>query len=515
MFFNSLGFLIFLPVTVLAYFIVPIKFRHYLLLLSSVVFYLSFSISFIFILLASVFINYFLGIYIDKATGKNRKYILHLGVALNILVLCFYKTANILVEELAKLSFLSFLHLNEVSSYLLPIGISYYTFSNISYLIDVFKSKTVPEKRIDYYLTFIIFFPKILQGPIERACDLIPQFKQPHPFNYNDLLAGSKLIIWGFFKKLVIADRLGILVNMVFDNPHQYGGFSLTLAALFFAFQVYADFSGYTDIALGVSRIFGIKLTQNFNKPYFATSIQEFWSKWHISLTSWLFDYIYKPTVAKVYANFLSPDPISIGSSKSGKKERQFQIRPDIIVYLVSTLTTFLICGLWHEVSWTFLLWGLCHAIYLVFAVTTKKTRKKITNAVGIQKLPILDYLQKVLLTFFFIYLALILVRANNLGDAFYIYKNIFNYNDLQQVKTALATPWALAPFYGLDKFELLLSFLAIIVLLVVDYLSRKCEITDIFKNSSLLRFIFFYLLILGIVIFGNFGIANFIYVVY
>src|SRR6266567_2200529 len=285
------------------------------------------------------------------------------------------------------------------ASTLVTIGVSYYAFQAISYLIDIYLEVQEPERHFGYFALYMAFFPKLLQGPIERAGDLLPQLRQPYEFDYDTMRSGMLTFAWGLFKKVVVADRLALFVNTVYGDVHAYPGLPLILATYFYAFQLYFDFSGYTDMALGTARMFNIRLTQNFNSPYLATSVADFWRRWHISFSRWILDYIFKPLQMR------------------WRDWRTFGTALALVI-------TFLVSGIWHGASWGLVAWGLLHGIYLAASVYYRPVQKKIHRALGLEKTRLLTMWQTVV-TFNLVCLAWIFFRANSLSDALYVVQNL------------------------------------------------------------------------------------------
>ncbi len=332
MLFNSWQFLIFFPVITTLYFVLPHKYRWFLLLVASCVFYAAFVPAYLLILGATIIIDYVAGIYIEKNLGKRRLLFLIISVAANVGTLAFFKYFNFFNDNVSYLAhFIGWNYPIQSLKILLPIGLSFHTFQAMSYTIEVYRGHQKAEKHLGIYALYVMFYPQLVAGPIERPQNLIHQFYEQHKFEYQRVADGLKLMAWGMFKKVVIADRLSILVNQVYGNPTEFTGFPLILATVLFAFQIYCDFSGYSDIAIGAAQVMGFKLMDNFNRPYFSKSIGEFWKRWHISLSTWFKDYVYIP----------------LGGNKVGKWHWQFNI------FLV-----FLISGLWHGANWTYVIWG-------------------------------------------------------------------------------------------------------------------------------------------------------------
>ncbi|OFY92284.1 MAG: alginate O-acetyltransferase, partial [Bacteroidetes bacterium RIFOXYB2_FULL_35_7] len=343
MLFNSLQFAFFFPLVTLLYFALPHKLRWALLLGASCIFYMAFIPSYILILVATIIVDYIAGIYIEKEKGPKRRLYLIISIITNIGFLAFFKYFNFLNSNVAAIAhFLDWNYSIEALSIILPVGLSFHTFQAMSYTIEVYRGTQKAEYHFGIYALYVMFYPQLVAGPIERPQNLIHQFYEKHTFDYQRVTDGLKLMLWGFFKKMVIADRLSLYVNQVYNNPDQYSGFPVLLATYLFAFQIFCDFSGYSDIAIGSAKIMGFKLMDNFNTPYFAKTIKEFWKRWHISLSTWFRDYLY----------------ISLGGNRVIKWKMQFNL---FIVFMIS--------GLWHGANWTFVLWGSLHGFYIISAI--------------------------------------------------------------------------------------------------------------------------------------------------
>ena len=333
MLFNSIHFIFFFPIVVICYFLINPKYRWSLLLAASYYFYMSWNIKYLILILTSTIITYFSGIFIaNTEMPSKRKIILALSLISNLSILFFFKYFNFTIDSINGIlnTFNSGIGLPNMK-FLLPVGISFYTFQALSYSIDVYRDKIKPEKHFGIYALYVSFFPQLVAGPIERSGNLIPQLKKKHTFEYNRVTDGLKLMLWGYVKKVVVADRLAIVVNNVYNNVHSYEGASLVLATVFFGIQIYCDFSGYSDIAIGAAHTMGYDLTDNFKRPYYSKTISEFWRRWHISLSTWFKDYLYIP----------------LGGS-----------RVSILRYYFNIFITFLISGLWHGANWKFAIWG-------------------------------------------------------------------------------------------------------------------------------------------------------------
>jgi len=324
MLFNSLDFLIFFPVVTLLYFVLPHRWRWFQLLVASCVFYMYFIPAYLLILLFTIVVDYVAGIVIERSAGRRRKLFLLMSIAANLGVLFVFKYAG---------------WISTSWSLVLPIGLSFHTFQAMSYTIEVYRERQPAEKHMGIYALYVMFYPQLVAGPIERPYQLLPQLKERHYFTWENLGAGLRLMLLGFFKKLVIADRLGGYVNYVYGHAQYLSYGYVIVAVVFFSFQVYCDFSGYSDIAIGAARTMGFDLMENFNRPYFARNIREFWSRWHISLTTWFRDYVYIP----------------LGGNRVGRYRKYFNV---MIVFLLS--------GIWHGAGWNFLIWGAMHGVMML-----------------------------------------------------------------------------------------------------------------------------------------------------
>ena len=495
--FNSFHFLVFFPVVAVVYFTLPPRFRRMFLLAASYYFYMCFKAEYAVILGGSTLIDYFLGRRIGSCptpTGKKR--LLLLGFLHNIGLLAALKYLDFFNQSIAAL-LKPFNILYEVKGLeiLVPVGISYYTFKKVSYLIDVYRQKQEPEKNVGTFALYVSFFPEITAGPIDRADTLIPQFCKTTGFDYRRVTDGLKLMTWGFFKKLVIADRLAAFVNKVYDNPLQFEGLSLVMATVYFSFQIYCDFSGYTDIALGAGKIMGFDLMENFNRPYFAKSVGEFWKRWHISLTSWLMDYLFLPTAYSV--------------SRKIKQPRVMRIRAETWAYMVGITTTFVLCGLWHGAKWTFVIWGSLHGLYLAVSFATKKSRRRLFKKLKIKKNSIVRKTVRLSITFSLVTFAWIFFRANSISDAFYIITHLFS----GWSKVFNLTGLMEALHFGLFKRELIVAAVSVFFMILVHLLRKELTVEQwISKQKVVLRWVFYVGLLLWVLVFADTTAENFIY---
>jgi len=396
MLFTSFSFLIFLPIVFCLYWFVfnrSIKYQNAFLLLSSYVFYGWWNWKFLGLLLLSTLIDYSFGFWVAEGSGAKRKLFLVLSILNNLLVLCIFKYYNFFVQEAQH--FLDHLGLHThpyLIRVLLPVGISFYTFHGMSYVIDIYRKNFKPVRSFVDYSVFVSFFPLLVAGPIERATHLLPQIQQPRIFKYEQAVGGLRLILWGLFKKMVIANTLSPIVDDIFSNYTHYSGSTLVLGAIYFSFQIYGDFSGYTDIALGVAKLFGFELLTNFKFPYFSRDVAEFWRRWHISLSSWFRDYIYIP----------------LGGSKSGKIKA---VRNTFIIFLIS--------GFWHGANWTYIAWGAVHALGFLPLLLLGMNRKNSKDVVAHdRRFPSIRELVSIITTFLFVTAAWVFFRSETIGKA-------------------------------------------------------------------------------------------------
>lgn len=483
MLFNSIDFILFFLVVTPLYFLLPFKFRWLMLLLASCYFYMAFVPIYILILGATIVIDYFAGIWIERSTGPKRKMLLVLSLISNIGVLAVFKYYNFLNENFSLLTqSLGFQNPIPYFSILLPIGLSFHTFQAMSYTIEVYRGNQKAEHHFGIYSLYVMFYPQLVAGPIERPQNILHQLKEEHKFNYTNVTQGLKLMAWGMFKKVVIADRLATMVNEVYDHSELYTGIPLIIATVFFAFQIYCDFSGYSDIAIGAARVMGINLMLNFNRPYSALSISEFWGKWHISLSTWFRDYLYIP----------------LGGNRVAVPRWYFNL-----------FCVFLLSGLWHGASWNYIIWGALHGFYLVFALLTQKYRDAISKAVGLKQHALLyTWLQR-FITFILVAFAWIFFRAKTFATASYIVIHLLdftpNFSNFDTVKLV---------YLGKDSGTFLTALVFIILLQWIEKKQAEPANVNLFSNRSLpLRWTFYLLLMLSICLFGVFhSNAEFIY---
>ena len=456
------------------------KIQNALVLVASYIFYGWWDWRFLILIAITSGFSYWSGLLIKSNERKPRaqKWICAGNITINLLILCVFKYFNFFSENFAKLFGLFGLELDFVTlNVILPVGISFYTFQALSYTIDVYRRKIESTKDAVAFFAFISFFPQLVAGPIERATNLLPQFLKPRKFDYATVVDGCRQMLWGFFKKVVVADNCAVYVNYVFENYQSECGSTLLLAAILFTFQIYGDFSGYSDIAIGCAKLFGVRLMRNFNVPYFSRDIAEFWRRWHISLTTWFRDYIYIP----------------LGGSRVPKAK---VVRNTFIIFLVS--------GFWHGADWTFVVWGAYHALLFLPLILLGKNRKNTNIVAEGRLLPSFRELFQMLLTFFLVVIGWIIFRAESIGQAWEYVCGIFN-------ASLISVPWLKTRTYYIPLF----SFIAI--MLVVEWLQRdKQHVMSKLKiKSMIMTYIAF--IIIGIVImyyfFSSLGFpTNFIY---
>lgn len=453
MLFNSYEFLVFFPAIVVMFFLTPLKWRWLLLLAGSCYFYMCWKPEYIVLLMFSCFIDYFAALKMSATPDPvKRKKLLWLSLVSNLGLLFTFKYFNFFNESFRALfEQLNLAYAIPAVNLLLPVGISFYTFQTLSYTIDVYRGAIQPERHLGKFSLFVTFFPQLVAGPIERSSNLLPQLQSLRAkFDTERVTDGLRLMLWGLFKKVVIADRLAATVNLVYNNPSEYQGAQVVLATIFFAFQIFCDFSGYSDIAIGAAKILGVDLMKNFDKPYCARSISEFWRRWHISLSTWFKDYVYIP----------------LGGNRTLKWRWYYNL-----------FLTFLISGLWHGANWTFVIWGALHGFYLVFAIISKPWREALSAQLGLHKLPLLLKAGQVAITFALVNLGWLFFRANNLSDALLLLQNMFVLAPLANVFD-LITPGGLV------------INLLLIAILELAHALEKDEpfVLSLAKKSSLVR---------------------------
>ncbi len=471
MLFNSIDFAAFLPIVFSLYWFVSaknLKLQNLLIVLVSYVFYGWWDSRFLALILFSTFVDYIVGICLSKQENpKIRKLLLAASIIVNLGLLGFFKYFNFFIENFASAFTLFGFELQaNTLQIILPVGISFYTFQTLSYSIDIYRRKLTATKDFVAFAAFVSFFPQLVAGPIERAAHLLPQFFKKRHFDYSDAVSGMYQIIWGMFKKVVIADNCAQYADIIFKNSADYSSSTLILGALFFTFQVYGDFSGYSDIAIGTARLFGLNLSRNFNLPYFSRDIAEFWRRWHISLSTWFRDYLYIP----------------LGGSRGSVAKN---IRNTFIIFIVS--------GFWHGANWTFVLWGFLNALYIVPIILANKNRKNIEIVAAGKLFPSFRETVAILLTFSLTVLAMVVFRAESVEHAIRYIGGIFTQNILQM------------PYYiGIRKSVWAIGM--VVLLIVIEWFTREQQFPfqkQISEKSAPFLWIFYYLIALLIFLFG------------
>ena len=471
MLFNSLHFAIFLPVVFLLYWFATkkdLKLQNILLLIASYFFYACWDWRFLFLLIFSTLLDYTTGIKISEAKHlQSKRFWFWLSISVNLGFLGIFKYYNFFAESFSDT--LQHIGLNVhpwTLKVILPVGISFYTFHGLSYVIDIFKGRIKAERNFIDYSVFVCFFPLLVAGPIERATHLLPQIKRKREFDYTQAVDGLRQILWGLFKKVVIADQCAEYANQIFNNSGHYSGSTLVLGAIFFTFQIYGDFSGYSDIALGTARLFGIELLRNFAFPYFSRDIAEFWRRWHISLSSWFRDYLYIP----------------FGGSRGGT---WMKVRNTFAIFLVS--------GFWHGANWTFIVWGFLNALYIMPSIIFNTNRNNLDIVAKGNRLPSLKEFFSIVITFSLTVFAWIFFRAENISHATHYISKIFS--------GSLFT----VPYFPIkDKF-ILIVLLA--VFMAVEWWGREQQYAIARLGtmwSRPLRWVMFYAIVLAIYIFSG-----------
>ena len=473
MLFNSLEFLIFFVFIISLYFTLPHKYRWILLLVSSYYFYMCWRAEYVILIIISTFIDYFSGILIEYFKEKRKKRIfLLISLFINLGLLFTFKYYNFFTNSLTLL-FKPLNMMQNLPSFnlLLPVGISFYTFQTLSYTIDVYRGQKVAEKHFGIFALYVSFFPQLVAGPIERSTRLIPQFHKKQIFDYERVRSGLLLMLVGFFKKVVVADNLSHYVDSIFNHAHILQGPPFIFATIFFGFQIYCDFSGYSDIAIGVARIMGFDLMKNFNLPYFSKSIREFWGRWHISLSSWFKDYVYFP----------------LGGNRVKKSRWIFNI---FIVFALS--------GLWHGANWTFIIWGLLHSFYYMFSIGFEnpitRFNSLLKRLLGIK----LANLIRISITYIFVHFAWIFFRANSLKDALHIVSSLTKHSK---------------NFWGVADVKFIpIYFFLIGILIIFMILRNDKNIYRRFVTAPLsIRWSFYLISVIFIIMFHG-SSSNFIY---
>ena len=468
MLFNSIDFAVFLPIVFILYWFVAnkkLKFQNFLIVVASYLFYGWWDWRFLSLILFSTLIDYSIGIRLSKEDNiSKRKILLWISILVNLGFLGFFKYYNFFLDNfVTAFSFFGSSINPQGLNIILPVGISFYTFQTLSYTIDVYKRKLEPTNDFIAFSAFVSFFPQLVAGPIERASNLLPQFYRKREFDYSKAVDGMRQILWGLFKKIVIADNCAQYANEIFNNSADFSGSTLVLGAVFFTFQIYGDFSGYSDIAIGTSRLFGFNLKQNFAFPYFSRDIAEFWRRWHISLSTWFRDYLYIP----------------LGGSRGGT---WIKVRNTFIIFIVS--------GFWHGANWTFIVWGALNAIYFLPLLLTNNNRNNLETVAQGKFFPNIKELSFMLLTFGLTVFAWIFFRAENISHAFSYISEIFS-------STILLKP---------EIFPKTI-FLLITLFIIMEWLGKKNQhALSKLSSNVFIRWPLYFSIILIIYFYGNFS---------
>ena len=485
MLFNSLHFLVFFPVVLGLYFGLPPRWRAPLLLVSSYYFYLSWRPVYGLLLAGTTLLDYYSGVRMGRlAAPAQRRPWLYLSLASNLGTLFIFKYFNFFVGTAGELA--TALHQPFAAPTLalaLPVGVSFYTFQSVAYVVDVYQSKLPAEQNLGRFALFVAFWPQLVAGPIERGGQMLPQLRERHEFSYGRVASGLRLMAWGMFKKVVLADRLAQMVNPIFDHPHKFQGPATMASRGGFTLQIYTDFSGYTDLARGAARVLGYRLVLNFRQPYFAASVSDFWRRWHMSLSGWFRDYVYIP----------------LGGNRRGP------VRTYANLFIV-----FLLSGLWHGASWTFIAWGALHGLYLVAEGLTQPARAALARGLGLAARPRLLHALGMASTLGLVAYAWIFFRANSLGDAFYISTHLFRgWGHLTTHRVVLDVGHFLLSYPP----EALITPLAIGVLLAVDARNEFPALAARWhRPAAPLRWAGYFALLMAMLLFGFFNSTQFIY---
>jgi alginate O-acetyltransferase complex protein AlgI len=481
MLFNSIAFGLFFPIVTLLYFMLPYQYRWMLLLAASCFFYMFFKPVYILILFFTIVIDYYAGILIENADGAQRKFYLMWSLIANVGVLAIFKYYNFLNDNMTGL-----LHSlgsdNPIPylSILLPIGLSFHTFQAMSYTIEVYRGNQKAERHFGIYALYVMFYPQLVAGPIERPQNILHQFYEKYDFSYERAVSGLRLMLMGFFKKVVIADRMALVVNQVYNHPHDQNGLTYLIATYFFTIQIYCDFSGYSDIARGCARVMGYELMLNFNMPYISRSIQEFWSRWHISLSTWFRDYLYIP----------------LGGNKVSKQRWYFNL---FIVFLIS--------GLWHGASWNYVIWGALHGLYLVLAHLRKAIVKPNPDSTASWWRDLLDWFW----TFHLVVLTWVFFRAATLHEALHTIHSILT----DTLHTLLQYKHGVPVLLGMGRFtisSIAILLLGAIITLSAEHIFSLPKIRQQFYTNRSLRLALYFIVLYSIIFLGYFGETQFIY---
>jgi alginate O-acetyltransferase complex protein AlgI len=477
--FNSVQFVAFFVVMVVGHFALPHRYRWALLLAGSCYFYMAFIPVYILVLGLSIVIDYFAGIWIEDAPAWRRRTLLVVSLFANIGLLAVFKYYNFINENVAELAAVLGWNYGVSSlSIILPIGLSFHTFQAMSYTIEVYRGAQRAERHFGIYALYVMFFPQLVAGPIERPQNMLHQFRVPTTIDAVRWKSGLKQMLWGLFKKVAVADLVAPVVGTVYDSPERYSGPVLLLATVFFAFQIYCDFSGYSDIAIGCARLFGYDLMTNFRQPYFARSISEFWRRWHVSLSTWFRDYVYIP----------------MGGNRVGP-----------IRCAVNLLVVFALSGLWHGAAWTYVIWGALHGSYLVLSQWLQAPRAAAVRLLRLEAFPTMLAALQMSWVFLLVLVGWVFFRAGSVADAIHILTHLHHLDGLHRADLFVL---------GLPRFEMVVAFVTIGIVLLVEWLEafRIEWIHRTWRGSRAFRWACLAACFYGIVLFGAFEKVQFIY---
>lgn len=469
MLYNTIEYFGFFCIVLGIYYLIPKKIQWVYLLLVSYIFYYTFDVKYTFLLFASTIVTYASAIWIAKSkTLFSKKFSAIVCVVINLCILSFFKYSQWIVKSIFNIQTASL-------NFVIPVGISFYTFKSISYIVDVYRGRIDVQRNFGKYALFVSFFPQIVSGPIERSYNFFPQLNKGYLFDYEKVKKGFFLFLCGMVKKIVIADRLTVLVEQVFNNVYDYNAPAYIIAILFFTFQIYFDFSGYSDMAIGCTEMLGMNSIRNFNRPYFAASIGEFWRRWHISLSTWFRDYLYIP----------------LGGNRISEIRWAFNI-----------LVVFLLSGLWHGASWNFVIWGGLHAIYQIIGKFSQRLRYRLPLNRNSKLVKVIS----VTITFILVAYAWMYFRANTIGDALHITKSLICYGDLEFDILNL----------GMPKQELIFAFLCLISYFILEWIQSKAALWELLQKQKLpIRWIAYLMIMFICIMFGKYGdlsTASFVY---
>ncbi len=479
--FVSVEFLIFFPVVAAVYFWIPQRFRNYWLLGASYFFLMQANAAYAVFLAAVTVITWAGGALVARADRGGeaaapnwKKLPAVLSLTAIFAILAVFKYLNFFEGLSAGLLSIFGVSIHpSPSDLLLPAGISFYTFQAATYVIDVYRRDVKPEKNLFQYALFVSFFPQLLSGPIEESRSMLPQFREVHRYDYDRVRSGLLRMLWGYFEKMVVADRLGTLVDAVYDSPGKYSGLPVLLATIFFAFQIYCDFGGYSNIAIGAAEVMGFRLTENFQRPYFSKSIPEFWRRWHVSLGRWFRDYLYIP----------------LGGNRCSRARHYLNI-----------LIVFAVCGLWHGASMTFVVWGALHGLYQVIGLTLKPVKKRAENLLGIREDAGPVKIWRAAVTFLLVDFAWIFFRAGTFSGAAVLIRNMFHFRSLAEVANGPLIP-------GMNVLEFCAALAGIVLVLAADFLGRGCDLRKkLLGRGTACRWAVYLSAAVIILIFGNYG---------